>query len=158
MTFSCAFCWKNLNELSSKILIDNKSALIQIMALRQTGDKPLPEPMMNEIHSVIWRQWDNGLNPINQSHNCDFVNMFALEWGIYKMSLNLSRLLPSLCHWLSFIECWTGACAVPIPILQRGNLLVPRHHAARHPEKPNRYYIIQLICDASKTVSMFGKL
>ena len=28
--------------------IDNKPALVQVMAWRQTGDKPLPEPMMTQ--------------------------------------------------------------------------------------------------------------
>ena len=29
--------------------IDNKPGLIQVMAWRQTGDKPLPEPMMASL-------------------------------------------------------------------------------------------------------------
>ena len=29
--------------------IDNKLALVQVMAWRRTGDKPLPEPMMNKL-------------------------------------------------------------------------------------------------------------
>ena len=29
--------------------IDNKSALVQVMAWRQTGDKPLPEAMMTQF-------------------------------------------------------------------------------------------------------------
>ena len=29
--------------------IDNKSALVQVMAWRRTGDKPLPEPMMTQF-------------------------------------------------------------------------------------------------------------
>ena len=33
--------------------IDNKSALVQVMAWRRTGDKPLPEPMMTP--AVHWR-------------------------------------------------------------------------------------------------------
>ena len=47
--------------------IDNRAALVQVMAWRWTGDKPLPEPMMTHFtdtymrHSlgpsdVIWRQ------------------------------------------------------------------------------------------------------
>ena len=32
--------------------IDNKSALIQVMAWRRTGDKPLPEPMLNQFTDV----------------------------------------------------------------------------------------------------------
>ena len=29
--------------------IDNKPVLVQLMAWRQTGDKPLPEPMMTQF-------------------------------------------------------------------------------------------------------------
>ena len=28
---------------------DNKSLLVQVMAWRRTGDKPLPEPMMTQL-------------------------------------------------------------------------------------------------------------
>ena len=33
----------------SRGLIDNKPALVQVMAWRQTGDKPLPEPMLTQL-------------------------------------------------------------------------------------------------------------
>ena len=40
-------------EISLKLVprspINNKSALVQVMAWRQTGDKPLSEPMMNQF-------------------------------------------------------------------------------------------------------------
>ena len=29
--------------------VDNKSALVQVMALRWTGDKPIPEPMLTQF-------------------------------------------------------------------------------------------------------------
>ena len=32
--------------------IDYKSSLIQVMAWRQTGDKPLPEPMMVPLNGI----------------------------------------------------------------------------------------------------------
>ena len=32
--------------------INNKSALVQVMAWRRTGDKPLPEPILNPVY---WR-------------------------------------------------------------------------------------------------------
>ena len=32
-----------------KVPIDYKSALVPVMAWRQTGDKPLPEPMSNQF-------------------------------------------------------------------------------------------------------------
>ena len=35
-------------------LIGNKSTLVQVMAWRWLGDKPLPEPMMTKILVAIW--------------------------------------------------------------------------------------------------------
>ena len=39
----------------SKGPIDNKSALVQVMAWRRTGDKPLPEPMMSQFTDAYMR-------------------------------------------------------------------------------------------------------
>ena len=37
------------------IPIDNKPAMVQVMALRRTGDKPLPEPMMTQFtDAYMW--------------------------------------------------------------------------------------------------------
>ena len=40
-------------RISPKIVfrsvIDNKPALVQVMAWRRTGDKPLPEPILTQI-------------------------------------------------------------------------------------------------------------
>ena len=36
-------------------LIDNKSALVQVMAWRQTGDKPLPEPLLTQFADAYMR-------------------------------------------------------------------------------------------------------
>ena len=38
-----------------KVLIDNMSALIQVMAWRRTGDKPLPEAMMTQFTDAYMR-------------------------------------------------------------------------------------------------------
>ena len=35
--------------------IDNKSALVQVMAWRPTGDKPLPEPMLTQFTDADMR-------------------------------------------------------------------------------------------------------
>ena len=35
--------------------IDNKSALVQVMACRLTGDKPLPEPMLTQFTDAYMR-------------------------------------------------------------------------------------------------------
>ena len=54
--FKCIFLTENdriLIGISLKFvprsLIDNKSALVQVMAWRRTGDKPLPEPMLTHF-------------------------------------------------------------------------------------------------------------
>ena len=36
--------------------IDNKSALVQVMAWRRTGDKPLPEPVLTQFTDENLRQ------------------------------------------------------------------------------------------------------
>ena len=62
------FKWIFLNENSRipiqislkfvpKSPIDNKSALVQVMAWCWTGDKPLPEPMMTQFNDAyMWHQ------------------------------------------------------------------------------------------------------
>ena len=35
--------------------IDNESALVQVMAWRRTGDKPLPEPMLTQFTDAYMR-------------------------------------------------------------------------------------------------------
>ena len=55
--FKCIFLNAN-DEISiqisltlvPRIPIDNKPALVQVMACRRTGDKPLPEPMVNQFN------------------------------------------------------------------------------------------------------------
>ena len=44
--------WEFLLKFVPEGLIDNKSALVQVMAWRQIGDKPLPEPMMTQFTDV----------------------------------------------------------------------------------------------------------
>ena len=39
-----------------KVLIDNNPALVQIMAWRRIGDKPLSEPMLTLITDAYMRQ------------------------------------------------------------------------------------------------------
>ena len=33
---------------------DKKTALVQVMACRLLGDKPLPEPMLTKMNAAIW--------------------------------------------------------------------------------------------------------
>ena len=43
---------KNKLKFVSKRLIDNRSALVQVMAWHQTGAKPLPEPMLTQFNDA----------------------------------------------------------------------------------------------------------
>ena len=54
--FYCIFLNENVsipNQISLKYVprspVDNREALVQLMAWRRTGDKPLPEPMMTQL-------------------------------------------------------------------------------------------------------------
>ena len=42
-------------KLVPRIPIDNKPALVQVMAWRRTGDKPLPVPMMMQFTDAYMR-------------------------------------------------------------------------------------------------------
>ena len=68
--FKCIFLKEdvcNLIEISLKFvpkgLIDNNSALVQIIAWCLTGDKPLPEPTMTQITYIYASP---GLNQLQQ--------------------------------------------------------------------------------------------
>ena len=39
-------------------LIDSRSALVQVMAWRRTGDKPLPEPMQTQLTDAYMRHYE----------------------------------------------------------------------------------------------------
>ena len=55
-TFSSAFSWMKTFRISLKFVpknpINNKSALVHVMAWRQIGDKPLSEPMLTKSTDV----------------------------------------------------------------------------------------------------------
>ena len=60
--FKCIFLNENDKipiQISLKFVprspIDNKPALVQVMAWRWTGDKPLPEPMLAQFPDVYMR-------------------------------------------------------------------------------------------------------
>ena len=46
-----------LIKISLKGPIDNKAALVQIMAWRRTGDKPLPEPTLTQFNDAYMRHY-----------------------------------------------------------------------------------------------------
>ena len=45
----------NFTKFVPKGAIDNKPALVQVMAWRQTGDKPLPEPVLTQFPNAYMR-------------------------------------------------------------------------------------------------------
>ena len=60
--FKCIFLNENYKipiQISLKLVprspIDNKPALVQVMAWRRTGDKTLPEPMMTQFTDAYVR-------------------------------------------------------------------------------------------------------
>ena len=97
--FRCIFVYEKfwiLIKISLEFVpkgpIDNNSTLVQVMAWRQTGDKPLPEPMMTKFNDAygssvhekiighvghfrwqapnawweIWQLWIEYIKPIGQ--------------------------------------------------------------------------------------------
>ena len=62
-TLSSAFLWMKRFFISIRISlkfvpkgpIDNKAALVQVMAWSWTGDKPLPEPMLTQFTNAYMR-------------------------------------------------------------------------------------------------------
>ena len=77
--FKCIFMNENILisiKISLKFIpkgpIDNNTALVQIMAWRRPGDKPLSEPMMvrSPTHiCVTWPQWVSTLRPGQDGHH-----------------------------------------------------------------------------------------
>ena len=60
--FECLFVNENDRiriQISLKFIprgpIDNRAALVQVIAWHRTGDKPLPEPMMTQFTDVYMR-------------------------------------------------------------------------------------------------------
>ena len=60
--FKCIFLNENVRiliKISLKFVpkdpIDNKSALVQVMAWRRIGDQPLPEPMLTQFTNEYMR-------------------------------------------------------------------------------------------------------
>ena len=87
--FKCIFYNENLwisirisLKFVPKVPIDNKPALVQIMAWRQTGDKPLSEPMMAYFTDVFMRHMAlmSRLTDINQQ---DWWNLDLLYREIW---------------------------------------------------------------------------
>ena len=75
------FIWIHISlKFVPKGPIDNKSALVQVMAWRRTGDKPLSEPMLNQFTDAYMRyqreiSYYTALGCIVEAHNLRFY-----EW------------------------------------------------------------------------------
>ena len=108
--FKCIFLnenvWNLLNislkcipKCIPKFRINNIPALVQIMAWRRLGDKPLSEPMMVGLltHICVTRpQWDKDVwlsswgifQASRQSQDTSLENLWPIVMGIYRSSVN----------------------------------------------------------------------
>ena len=85
-----------------------KTALVQVMACRQTGDKPLPEPMLIRLNDAyIWRfyHWDNQATHYGIMQNVILRWKNALQTRYHPWCL-ASR--PSNEAWLSWVDTGSG--------------------------------------------------
>ena len=89
--FKCIFLNKNdkipipiAMKLVLRIPIDNKPALVQVMAWHQTGDKPLTEPMMVSLptHICITRpQWVKQITSKSEENS---AKIHLPNWQLYQ--------------------------------------------------------------------------
>ena len=78
-----------------KVRINNIPALVQMMAWRRSGDKPLSEPMMASLLTHIWvtrPQWVKHhaalFNFCFQVLFCKEIACWSLQWGIQRITVN----------------------------------------------------------------------
>ena len=122
--FKCIFLNENVwisirisLKFVSRVPIDNKPALVQIMAWRRPGDKPLSEPMMTSLpmHICVTRpQWVNSLAPRSWASDFKNINLNSLSrivaWAVgtcYEITLrwmpqNLSNEKSTLVHVMAW--------------------------------------------------------
>ena len=51
--------------------INNNSALVQVMAWRRIGDKPLPEAMLTQFTDAYMRHWEEDELKLNVLQMCN---------------------------------------------------------------------------------------
>ena len=103
-TFKCIFLNENVRisikislKFVPKVPIDNIPALVQIMAWRRPGDKPLSEPMMDNLPTHIcvtrpqWVIWSNGDLVYLPMHRC-----ITCHWLVKFFAQFLSLKFPDL--------------------------------------------------------------
>ena len=96
-----------------KVPINNTPALVQIMAWRRPGDKPLSEPMMNILltHICVTRpQWLNDVNTGNWPIYMKYLYWQAL---ITYVSYVYVIFFSTLHYQLSSYHCWISLFCFP---------------------------------------------
>ena len=96
------FCILIPNSLKfvPKCPIDNMSALVQVMAWHQIGNKPLPEPMLIQFTDAYMRHLGRWVKRINSNckiihHSCKFVRFrFRLFQSLWDLTGNSAAVLP----------------------------------------------------------------
>ena len=99
--FNCIFLNEHdriLIQISLKYVprspIDNKTALVQVMAWRRTGDKPLPGPMMTQfIHHIF-----------------DTRGRWVYKWGVLQLSSSIFPMDTFLLPLNIPLMLWQNGC------------------------------------------------
>ena len=64
--------------------IDNKAALVQVMAWRRTGDKPLPEPMLTQFTDAYMRH--SGDMSLSCMTITDAIHIHGLDFKLISLT------------------------------------------------------------------------
>ena len=136
MDFLLENVWISINislQFVPRVPINNIPTLVQVMAWRRPGDKPLSEPMMVRLptHICVTRpQW------VNRRH----FQMHSLEWKLWYFDSNFAEVCSGVfnCHkvssgpgnCLSPTRCqdisYTGASkALRSHMVLQGNIMCP---------------------------------
>ena len=101
----------------SKGPVDNKSVLVQVMAWRRTGDRPLCESMLSQFTDAYMRHWGEMsliafvrtgmkrtllLTPFEQRLN--YQHKICLHWGRNKMAAILQMTFWNSFFWMAMHE------------------------------------------------------
>ena len=87
--------------------INNNPALVQIMAWRRSGDKPLSEPMMISLLTLIsvtrlqWVKWYGIRRHIDGQYQAKFIYRVSSSWLVYHRHLliNIDTILSIRSYW-----------------------------------------------------------
>ena len=124
--YECKVCY--FDQISLKLdpkgPIDNKSALVQIMAWHQPGDKPLSEPMMVSLclvyasfNSIALGRWGDNFKSITfklviQKSSMVICCDIVLRWmqqNLTNEKSTLIQVMPWWCHQATSHYIWTNA-------------------------------------------------